>query len=391
MAVIARCFGPRWRALVLVGVAGACSAPAAPRVDAGVPLDGGEADALPLDAAVADAALLDAAVADAALLDAALPDAAVADAALPDAALPDAALPDAGCPTTCDQAFAAQPLAPVAIALDATHAYWGVDDAIRRKPKLGGAIETLATGQGGVYDVALDDAFVYWVAWRDQVVRRRAKAGGAVETVATGQPGAVAIAVDATHVYWSVDGEVRRRAKSGGAIETLAAAQDGVFRIVVDGTYAYWIAANDETVVRCPKAGGPTEVLASGQPYLDDLAVDATHVYWTARQLDPARNQVRRRAKAGGAVEAIVSELIFVGQGPYTDLVRDGAYVYWVASNQLPSHTIGRLQRAVTTGGPVESLISSADFPGHLALDAADLYWTHPAGIDRMARCACGF
>jgi hypothetical protein len=229
-----------------------------------------------------------------------------------------------------------------------------------------------------------------YFTWRDETVMRRSKLGGAAETIASGQIGAVGVAVDATHVYWTADGEVRRRAKAGGAVELLATAQDGAYRIVVDATHAYWVAVNAATVARCPKAGGAVETIASGQPYLDDLALDATHLYWTTRQLDPARNQLRRWATAGGAVETTVSELIYLGQGAYTDLVVDGPWVYWVASNQLPSHNVGRIQRAGLAGGAVETLIGNADFPGHLAIDASDLYWTHPTGINRMSRCACG-
>ena len=98
-----------------------------------------------------------------------------------------------------------------------------------------------------------------------------------------------------------------------------------------------------------------------------------------------------RRAKAGGPVEIIVSEMIYGGQGAFSDLILDGAWLYWVSSNELPSHYVGRIQRAGLAGGTVETLLSGVDFPGHVAIDATDLYWTHPTGTERMARCACGF
>lgn len=77
-----------------------------------------------------------------------------------------------------------------------------------RIPVDAGPAETIATGEGPVAGIAVDDAHIYWVRYEQVndlgVVRRAPKAGGATPvTLATQQKSAFSIAVDDTHVYWA--------------------------------------------------------------------------------------------------------------------------------------------------------------------------------------------
>jgi hypothetical protein len=74
----------------------------------------------------------------------------------------------------------------------------------------------LAGGQPGPAGIAVDPeggGALYWVN-RVGSVRKVPKAGGDVDTLAVGQVGAIAIAVDEAFVYWATQaGDLRRIAK----------------------------------------------------------------------------------------------------------------------------------------------------------------------------------
>jgi hypothetical protein len=55
---------------------------------------------------------------------------------------------------------------PTAIAVDATHLYWGSSRSgtLRRMPKEGGAVETLAEGQGVIGAIASTERYIFWSA-----------------------------------------------------------------------------------------------------------------------------------------------------------------------------------------------------------------------------------
>jgi hypothetical protein len=55
---------------------------------------------------------------------------------------------------------------PTALAVDATHLYWGCSKTgtLRRMPKEGGAVETLASGQGVIGAIAPTGRYIFWSA-----------------------------------------------------------------------------------------------------------------------------------------------------------------------------------------------------------------------------------
>jgi len=108
---------------------------------------------------------------------------------------------------------------PRSVVVDDDYAYfatgqWGVDEAVRRVPRGGGAAELL-TDTGGAYVIALDATHVYAAANHDGVIFRIPKDGGTPEVLATGQPFPFDIAVDDEAVYWSseTDAAVAKVAK----------------------------------------------------------------------------------------------------------------------------------------------------------------------------------
>ncbi len=179
-----------------------------------------------------------------------------------------------------------------ALALDNTYVYFGDEVGVKRVPKEGGTVVTLAPGYDS-YELAVDDGYVYWTDWSliaDDAIRRVPKAGGAVQTIVLG--GTLAnphgIAVDGSYVYWTEEesGKVRRVSKKGGTILDLVPIQLSyrAYSIDVDHEDVYWI---DSTTTpgtgrlrRVPKGGGTVENLLVGLSAARGVSISANYVYW---------------------------------------------------------------------------------------------------------------
>jgi hypothetical protein len=106
---------------------------------------------------------------------------------------------------------------PLAIAVDCTNVYFATNDGSRSKvSRAGGAVTTLATGQGyPSFSMAVDADRLYFIDDAAGEIRSVPIAGGDVTTVASGQSNPGAIAVDAMYVYWTNlgDGTLMKAAK----------------------------------------------------------------------------------------------------------------------------------------------------------------------------------
>lgn len=108
-------------------------------------------------------------------------------------------------------------LTPHYLAADADHLFWSSPNGfLFRLAKDGSDLVVLADDQPSPAGVAVDpegSGAVYWVN-RVGSIRKVPKAGGDVTTLAVGQLDAIAIAVDEAFVYWATRaGDVRRIAK----------------------------------------------------------------------------------------------------------------------------------------------------------------------------------
>ncbi|MDI3287352.1 serine/threonine-protein kinase [Polyangium sp. 15x6] len=161
---------------------------------------------------------------------------------------------------------------------------WQSGEILRVDPRGKNSLQVLAAGQNRPYDVAIDEAHVYWTNQGGTVARMR-REGGTPEELASGQPWPQGIALDQTHVYWvnQSGGSVMRVAKAGGEEQVLAMSAVGLEGIAVDDMHVYWTSPEEGRVLRIPKQGGGAEVIADGQDNPYDVLVDEEAVYWTNR------------------------------------------------------------------------------------------------------------
>lgn len=204
----------------------------------------------------------------------------------------------------------ASPDTPEGVAIDDTYVYWVgyYDDMVQRVPKKGGADTILwDAGTGGVNDLigcAVDDASVYVTDnWTDLL--RVPLGGGAAVTInnVTQSPtlGNWNVTVDPTYVYYGSMGGVVRTPKTattpGPAIGSSLQAPWGV--AIDPATGALYYADNgsglgtDGTVGKIAKGGNAAVPLQSSLVTPFAVAVGGPFVFWTsAGQLDSQGNLV---------------------------------------------------------------------------------------------------
>jgi hypothetical protein len=197
------------------------------------------------------------------------------------------------------EVVASHQVRPWGIVVDDDAVYWacqgdeepGVEEtppggAIAKVSKKGGDVVVLAPGEQTPVSLTLDGDWVYFAdgVWGDDngSIRRVPRAGGAVQTLAsrratTGVPG---IAVTGGRVTWTEDGTAFGMPVEGGAIVALGPAAT----LAGDGRNVYLATADDRRL----------EILAGGEPlplrsrtFTDDetwfvqgLVSDRSGVYW---------------------------------------------------------------------------------------------------------------
>ena len=196
----------------------------------------------------------------------------------------------------------------------------------------------------------------------------------ASEALAADQGAVSVVAVDATHIYWSGDLGVYRLPVAGGIEEMIAT--DRSYGIATDATHIYWTGYAGDVVRRRAKSGGAVEAIASGQDGAYGIAIDSSHVYWT----NSSGGQVMRVAKAGGTPETIAT----TQQDP-RGIALDATYVYW------SSHAGDKVVRRAKSGGTIETLATGQVGANRVAVDATHVYWTnYPGGEVRRKPLAGG-
>jgi hypothetical protein len=315
-----------------------------------------------------------------------LPELHARDAAGPTDGSPDGIPPSVpGCFGAGETLLATGEFAPTSIAVDATHVYWAIsghgcsDGAIRRMPKAGGEIQTLAPGQPNPRALVVDTERVHFLnGCGTGLLRSVPKQGGPIADHPTGLGpfhDARALAQDAENLYFNDYGVLRIEKAGGPPIEVdnhdyvygLAADDSavhwigpigggpsyGVFRwaqgdpgatllaeptdvgsgIALDASFVYF--AGGIGIQRIARTGGVLELVIAADPW--QIAVDAESVYWTEGFLGSGGHSIRKVSKALGEEQVLAT-----GDGAYVTLAVDDRCVYWA---DLYGHVIGRVPK----------------------------------------------
>lgn len=191
--------------------------------------------------------------------------------------------------------------------------------------------------------------------------------------LANGQGGPFDLAVDDTSIYWTNNSanEIVRANKTDGGART-ALANSGVtapWGMAIDGSNVYWAnhAFGDAgTIAKCPLSGCPNnkaEVLATSDLAID-VKVDDKKIWFAGN----GSGEIRSIDKATGAVSAA----LITGINQLFQIAIDKDAVYY-SSNESQ---IGRV--LFTNGTTTDMGLSDGDRAGGIAIVAGRLFWSIP-------------
>ncbi|RME82929.1 MAG: hypothetical protein D6775_09450 [Caldilineae bacterium] len=180
--------------------------------------------------------------------------------------------------------------------VDETHVYWvegktGVKainqpgvGAVKRVPKVGGAVETLAGAADDVQNptgIALNDSRVFWVEFDTGRARSVLKAGGGIVSLVGAEDGvhAGSVVANQEHVFWSDSnlsqaGRVRRANAGGGELTDLALGVLGPRYLLLTDQFIYWA-----------QHGGIYRLPLGAQDVAMDFSIDAVEVTQAVQDL----------------------------------------------------------------------------------------------------------
>jgi hypothetical protein len=278
---------------------------------------------------------------------------------------------------------------PVALAVDATHAYWTNNGAgtVMRAPLYGGLPATIASQQSGPQSIAVDSANLYWAnlnqngIWTSSgALMEWALGGGPIVTLvgpaaangSQGQMGLTDIALGPFDLYWTTSsngnldgGTVDSVSLLGGVPRTLASQQTFPTSLATNRKGVYWL--TQDAVVSLDLQGGTLTTLAKDQYLASGIAVDEAHVYWTVSGdgVSCRTGAVLSVPLSGGAATTLASE-----QGYPTGIAVDSESVYW--TNQIED---GSVLKVPLAGGELTTLACGQANPGPIAVTTTSVCW----------------
>ncbi|HMJ14487.1 MAG TPA: DUF5050 domain-containing protein, partial [Polyangiaceae bacterium] len=206
----------------------------------------------------------------------------------PDAGSP---TPD-GCPSGSGEPWIVSQLGLYEMALDETYVYWSRHEPyqheIWRAHRVSGHKERILVMARNVYSFAVDATHLYFTHTSGSLentgsIRRMPKGGGTVEVLVSDLSNPTRLTLDATHVYYNLasqEGQLYRVAKSGAEPELLLSDIANPWDFRTDATYIYLAEMNAGRIVRLPKAGGAPTTLFDAYA-TDDIALLGDFVYFT--------------------------------------------------------------------------------------------------------------
>jgi hypothetical protein len=217
------------------------------------------------------------------------------------------------------------------------------------------AYVTVARGPRDVMDIAIDDAYVYWLVNHQDInqaeVFRIAKLGGPTEHIAHVDGRVYAFALDDTYLYLPVydqsatGGPFLRVRKTGGTPEVLEDHLRYLDFVSVHDGGVYIAPLVDESTIdyqlwHYPAGGGAHELLVDGLRGPEALAFDASDLYVTTA----GDSHFQEAPAGGGAIAQPIPSLDAL------HALSDGTRVYFMsgAVGECPNARISAYQRGST-------------------------------------------
>lgn len=266
--------------------------------------------------------------------------------------------------------------APQHVAARGGTVYWTEGSRVMAGSACGGAPVLLAEGQNNPSRIVSDEEFVYFA--NDNTsgeVKRVPMGGGAIETLASGQFLVRDLATDNDRVYFTTNNQIMAVRKDGGSPSALATGELDPTGIAVDEENIFWINAGTETtggtIRKMAKSGGrPTtieELGPSTSGTSDHLVLDETRGYWGRFDSHQLRWFSKRGGEAGVLFGDGESDLV-----PVDLVLRDGELFF----TAYPNMGDGVVMRIGTRG---EKQAKLAMLPGRrpqgLAVSEAHVFW----------------
>jgi len=217
-----------------------------------------------------------------------------------------------------------------------------------------------------VSDFVVDDTWIFFVDTGGGTIKKMPKAGGAVVTLASGEAKPVRIAQDATHIYWTnnLGAAVRRIAKSGVGGPMLVAAASEPGDLAVDESRVYWSNGTDQTVKSRAKDGSGTTATLYTPTVIatppTGLQVVGSWLYFASPTV--GGHTVRQIPKVGGA-EVLPSADCFSS----ISFVADDSGYYWTCGlylsyqNTLAGSSLTVFGSALNWGFPTGPFVLDGD------------------------------
>lgn len=279
-----------------------------------------------------------------------------------------------------------------AITVDANYVYWTeLGAAIRKVPKSGGTVQTLANITGQARAIAVYGGYVYWAESSPSGydIKMVPSSGGSVTTIASDHSmasfmGVYGLAVDSSGVYWAQSGtswldsgSIKKLPgpvnnptglahSNPAALATTLASSEAM---TIDSDSVYWDQETygngfSSSVAKVGKNGGAVTTLMTNLGEPDGIAVDGTYVYFSIWN-----DSVYRVPKNGGTISSI-------GPPASSEFVAlDSYYVY--AGNYFSQGTLGK---APKSGGSATFISDGENGTVGIAADQSGVYWTEGDG-----------
>ena len=233
----------------------------------------------------------------------------------------------------------------------------------------GSDVVVLAADQDHPWGVAIDDTHVYFTCQGDGTVKRVPKDGGAVETLASGLTYPRAIGVDDQEVFWGDGGRVHRAPLAGaaGAPTDWAASSGEVDTLVVTESQVWWLSTSTGVVAhenKQPNIATVGSFFREGLPSPIGLAVDDGLVFWTTQGDGSLWSQ--STAALADPVALIADD----GAGP-ARIALDATTVFWVGQAD------GTIRKVPRGGGDPTLLGSGASGGSFLTAAGTHVYYSN--------------